>query len=110
MRIHIEHPILGQLVVLGQLVKPTTTPGIMRQAPPVAGEDNGYAYGEPQGPSEPEIDELRATGAIRAARVAHVGPPSLSAPLTLGPVRLYSIPTDLIGISAGRRSASAHGV
>lgn len=64
MLVTVEHPSLGPLVVLGQPVKLSATPGAVRKAPPTAGEDNAYVYGEVLGLARAEIEELRATGAI----------------------------------------------
>ena len=64
MLIEIEHPVLGPLVVSGLPVKLSATPGSVRKAPPMVGEDNDRIYGELLGFTPTEIAEMRASGAI----------------------------------------------
>jgi crotonobetainyl-CoA:carnitine CoA-transferase CaiB-like acyl-CoA transferase len=64
MLVRIDHPILGELVVTGLPIKLGRTPGSIRKAPPLPGEDNERVYGELLHMSTAEIDGLRATGAI----------------------------------------------
>ena len=64
MLVEIEHPTLGQLVVTGLPVKLSATPGSVRKAPPMVGEDNDHVYGDLLGYSPTEIAELRASGAF----------------------------------------------
>lgn len=64
MLVEIEHPILGPLVVTGLPVKLSATPGSVRKAPPMVGEDNDHVYGDVLGFNPAEIAELRASGAI----------------------------------------------
>jgi crotonobetainyl-CoA:carnitine CoA-transferase CaiB-like acyl-CoA transferase len=64
MLVEVEHPALGPLVVQGIPVKLSDTPGSVRKAPPIAGEDNDRVYGELLGLSAEEIAELSETGAI----------------------------------------------
>jgi len=64
MLIEIEHPTLGPLVVTGLPVKLSATPGSVRKAPPMIGEDNDRIYRDVLGFSPAEIAELRASGAI----------------------------------------------
>jgi crotonobetainyl-CoA:carnitine CoA-transferase CaiB-like acyl-CoA transferase len=64
MLLEIEHRTLGPLPVLGTPVKLSATPGSMRKAPPMIGEDNDHVYGSVLGLSPSQIAELRASGAI----------------------------------------------
>jgi len=64
MLVEIEHPILGPLMVSGLPVKLSATPGSVRKAPPMAGEDNDHVYRDVLGYGSAEIAELRASGAI----------------------------------------------
>jgi crotonobetainyl-CoA:carnitine CoA-transferase CaiB-like acyl-CoA transferase len=64
MLVAIEHPTLGSLLVSGIPVKLSATPGSVRKAPPMVGEDNDRIYGSVLGFSPTEIAELRSGGAI----------------------------------------------
>ncbi len=64
MLVEIEHPLLGPLVVPGLPIKLSATPGSVRKAPPMVGEDNDRIYGELLGFTPAEIAELRASGAV----------------------------------------------
>ncbi len=64
MLVEVEHPTLGPLVLPGIPAKLAATPGSVRKAPPLVGEDNDRVYGELLGFSPAEIEELRASGAI----------------------------------------------
>lgn len=60
----IEHPTLGTLVVPGIPVKLDATPGSIRKAPPMVGEDNELIYTQLLGFSASEYEALKAGGAI----------------------------------------------
>jgi crotonobetainyl-CoA:carnitine CoA-transferase CaiB-like acyl-CoA transferase len=64
MLVEVEHPTLGPLTLTGLPVKLSATPGSVRKAPPVVGEDNDRVYGDLLGLSQGEIATLRASGAI----------------------------------------------
>ena len=64
MLVEIEHPSLGALLVTGLPVKLSATPGSVRKAPPMVGEDNDRVYSDVLGLGPAEIAELRASGAI----------------------------------------------
>jgi crotonobetainyl-CoA:carnitine CoA-transferase CaiB-like acyl-CoA transferase len=64
MLVEIDHPTLGPLVVPGLPVKLSDTPGSVRKAPPMVGEDNDRIYGGLLGLSDEEIAALRTAGAI----------------------------------------------
>jgi crotonobetainyl-CoA:carnitine CoA-transferase CaiB-like acyl-CoA transferase len=64
MLVEIEHPSLGALLVTGLAVKLSATPGAVRKAPPMVGEDNDRVYREVLGLAASEIAELRTSGAI----------------------------------------------
>jgi crotonobetainyl-CoA:carnitine CoA-transferase CaiB-like acyl-CoA transferase len=64
MLVEIEHATLGALTVMGLPIKLSATPGAIRKAPPMVGEDNERIYGQVLGLTPAEIDDLRASGAI----------------------------------------------
>lgn len=64
MVVDVEHPTLGRLVVAGLPVKLGATPGSIRKAPPMVGEDNDEVYGGLLGFTADQIAELRASGAL----------------------------------------------
>jgi crotonobetainyl-CoA:carnitine CoA-transferase CaiB-like acyl-CoA transferase len=64
MLVEVEHPTLGPLVLPGIPIKLGDTPGSVRKAPPLVGEDNDRVYAELLGFSVAEMEELRASGAI----------------------------------------------
>ena len=64
MLVEIEHDTLGPLIMPGLPVKLSVTPGSVRKAPPMVGEDNDRVYSELLGLSAARIAELRAEGAI----------------------------------------------
>jgi crotonobetainyl-CoA:carnitine CoA-transferase CaiB-like acyl-CoA transferase len=64
MMLDVEHPILGALKLPGIPVKLSESPGALRKAPPLVGEDNERIYGEMLGFTQERIAELRAEGAI----------------------------------------------
>jgi crotonobetainyl-CoA:carnitine CoA-transferase CaiB-like acyl-CoA transferase len=64
MLVEVEHPTLGPLVLPGIPIKLGDTPGSLRKAPPLVGEDNDRVYAELLGFSAAEMEELRASGAI----------------------------------------------
>ena len=64
MLVGVAHPTLGTLTVTGLPVKLGATPGSIRKAPPMVGEDNDRVYGEMLGMTAAEIEVLRARGAI----------------------------------------------
>ncbi len=64
MVVEIEHGTLGPLVLPGIPIKLAETPGSVRKAPPLVGEDNDHVYADLLGFSPAEIEELRTSGAI----------------------------------------------
>jgi crotonobetainyl-CoA:carnitine CoA-transferase CaiB-like acyl-CoA transferase len=64
MLVSVEHPTLGSLVLPGIPIKLETTPGSIRKAPPMVGEDNDRVYGGLLGMGAAEIEALRSDGAI----------------------------------------------
>jgi crotonobetainyl-CoA:carnitine CoA-transferase CaiB-like acyl-CoA transferase len=64
MLVEVEHPTIGAITLTGLPVKLSATPGSIRRAPPMVGEDNDAIYGGLLGFSSAEIAELRASGAI----------------------------------------------
>lgn len=64
MLVEVEHPTLGPVILTGVPVKLSATPGAVRKAPPVVGEDNDRIYGDLLELSSAEIADLRASGAI----------------------------------------------
>lgn len=64
MLVDVEHPSLGTLTVPGIPIKMGGSPGTVRKAPPVVGEDNDYVYGSLLGLPDDEIERLKAEGAI----------------------------------------------
>ena len=64
MLVEVNHETLGPITVTGLPIKLSATPGSVRKAPPMVGEDNDAIYGGLLGRSSTEIAELRASGAI----------------------------------------------
>jgi crotonobetainyl-CoA:carnitine CoA-transferase CaiB-like acyl-CoA transferase len=64
MLISMTHPQLGELRLIGNPIKLSETPAVMRKAPPMAGEDNDQVYGGLLGLDAREIAALRAQSAI----------------------------------------------
>jgi crotonobetainyl-CoA:carnitine CoA-transferase CaiB-like acyl-CoA transferase len=64
MMLDVEHPTLGALKLPGIPVKLSESPGAVRKAPPLVGEDNDRIYGEMLGFTQERIAELRSEGAI----------------------------------------------
>jgi crotonobetainyl-CoA:carnitine CoA-transferase CaiB-like acyl-CoA transferase len=64
MMLNVEHPTLGCLKLPGIPVKLSESPGAVRKAPPLVGEDNDRIYGELLGFSQERLAELRSEGAI----------------------------------------------
>jgi crotonobetainyl-CoA:carnitine CoA-transferase CaiB-like acyl-CoA transferase len=64
MMLDVEHPSLGALKLPGIPVKLSESPGELRKAPPLVGEDNERIYGEMLGFTQERIAELKADGAI----------------------------------------------
>jgi crotonobetainyl-CoA:carnitine CoA-transferase CaiB-like acyl-CoA transferase len=64
MMLDVEHPKLGHLKLPGIPIKLSESPGSVRKAPPLVGEDNDHVYGEILGLSRAEITRLRSEGAI----------------------------------------------
>lgn len=60
----VEHPLLGTLRLPGFPIKLSKTPGTIRKAPPMVGEDNHFIYKELLGFDEAEIEEFFAKGVI----------------------------------------------
>lgn len=64
MLVDIEHPSLGALTLPGIPIKLSDTPGEIRKAPPLVGEDSDAVYRELLGLSAEQVDRLREGGAI----------------------------------------------
>jgi crotonobetainyl-CoA:carnitine CoA-transferase CaiB-like acyl-CoA transferase len=64
MLVEVDHPTLGPVTLTGVPVKLSATPGAVRKAPPLVGEDNDRVYGDLLGLDPAEIAGLRASGAI----------------------------------------------
>lgn len=64
MLVELEHAALGTITLTGLPVKLSATPGSIRKAPPMVGEDNDAIYGGLLGRSSAEIAELRASGVV----------------------------------------------
>jgi crotonobetainyl-CoA:carnitine CoA-transferase CaiB-like acyl-CoA transferase len=64
MMIDVEHPTLGTLAQLGMALKLEATPGTVRKAPPLVGEDNADVYGRLLGIGPERLDGMRAAGLI----------------------------------------------
>jgi crotonobetainyl-CoA:carnitine CoA-transferase CaiB-like acyl-CoA transferase len=63
MRTEVEHPVLGRLAQVGIPIEFTATPGAIRRAPPLLGEDTDEILAE-VGYSVEDVAALRAGGAI----------------------------------------------
>jgi crotonobetainyl-CoA:carnitine CoA-transferase CaiB-like acyl-CoA transferase len=64
MMLDVEHPTLGALKLPGIPVKLSESPGAVRKAPPLVGEDNDRIYGDLLGFTQERLAELRSEGAI----------------------------------------------
>jgi crotonobetainyl-CoA:carnitine CoA-transferase CaiB-like acyl-CoA transferase len=64
MLVEVEHPTLGPLTVPGIPVKLSASPGTVRKAPPLVGEDTDDVLRELLGLDEAEIARLREAGAV----------------------------------------------
>lgn len=64
MLIDVEHPTLGTLTLPGIPIKLSASPGSVRKAPPLVGEDTDEVYKELLGLDEQELVALRAEGVI----------------------------------------------
>ena len=64
MMLDVDHPVLGTLRLPGIPIKMDASPGSVRKAPPLVGEDNDLVYGQLLGRSEEEIARLRSLGVI----------------------------------------------
>jgi crotonobetainyl-CoA:carnitine CoA-transferase CaiB-like acyl-CoA transferase len=64
MLVDVEHPTLGPLTLPGIPVKLSASPGSVRKAPPLVGEDTDAVYRELLGLDEDEIARLREEGAV----------------------------------------------
>ncbi|PKW16502.1 CaiB/BaiF CoA transferase family protein [Saccharopolyspora spinosa] len=62
--IDVEHPGLGTLTLPGMALKLGATPGSVRKAPPLPGEDNADVYRRLLGIAPERLDRLRADGVI----------------------------------------------
>jgi crotonobetainyl-CoA:carnitine CoA-transferase CaiB-like acyl-CoA transferase len=60
----VEHSTVGEVVLPGIPVKLSGTPGAIRKAPPVVGEDNAEVYGRLLGFDEERLESLRRDGVI----------------------------------------------
>jgi crotonobetainyl-CoA:carnitine CoA-transferase CaiB-like acyl-CoA transferase len=59
MMIDVEHPSLGTLKLPGIPINLSATPGTIRKAPPLVGEDNDFIFGELLGYSDERLQQLR---------------------------------------------------
>lgn len=64
MFVAVEHPTLGTLNLPGIPIKLSESPGSIRKAPPLVGEDNLFVYREVLGLDEAEVQRLRDDGVI----------------------------------------------
>jgi len=64
MMVEVEHPTLGPLTLPGIPVKLSASPGSVRKAPPLVGEDTDEVYRELLGLSEEMLQHLREVGAV----------------------------------------------
>lgn len=64
MFVEVAHALLGATMLTGIPIKLDGTPGTIRKAPPVAGEDTDRVYREILGLDAATLDALRADGAI----------------------------------------------
>jgi crotonobetainyl-CoA:carnitine CoA-transferase CaiB-like acyl-CoA transferase len=64
MMVETEHPTLGPLQIPGIPVKLSATPGAVRKAPPLVGEDTDEVYRDVLGLSDEQIAHLREVEAI----------------------------------------------
>lgn len=64
MLVEIEHPELGPITVPGIPVKLSASPGSIRKAPPLPGEDNDAVYHSVLGLSDQDVEQLREEGVI----------------------------------------------
>lgn len=64
MLLDVEHPKLGPITLPGIPIKLSATPGSVRKAPPLVGEDTDEVYRELLGLDEGEIMRLREEGVI----------------------------------------------
>ena len=58
------HPTMGLRAYDGPAFRLSETPGVLRKAAPLLGEDNEYVYREVLGLTEEEFIELLADGAL----------------------------------------------
>jgi crotonobetainyl-CoA:carnitine CoA-transferase CaiB-like acyl-CoA transferase len=64
MLVDVEHPTLGQLTLPGIPVKLSASPGSVRKAPPLVGEDTDEVFRELLGLDDAELARLREAGAV----------------------------------------------
>jgi len=64
MLVAVEHPTLGTLKLPGIPIKLSQSPGSIRKAPPLVGEDNEYVYRQVLGLDEAEFRRLHEEGGI----------------------------------------------
>jgi crotonobetainyl-CoA:carnitine CoA-transferase CaiB-like acyl-CoA transferase len=64
MLVEVEHPTLGPLTLPGIPVKLSDSPGTVRKAPPLVGEDTDEVYRELLGLTDEQLAKLREDGAI----------------------------------------------
>ena len=64
MFVEVDHPTLGTVLLTGMPVKLDGTPGGIRKAPPVAGEDTDRVYRDVLGYDDEMLSALREAGAI----------------------------------------------
>jgi crotonobetainyl-CoA:carnitine CoA-transferase CaiB-like acyl-CoA transferase len=64
MLINIDHPLAGRITVPGIPIKLSDTPGNIRKAPPLPGEDNDKVYGEILGMTSDEVADMCKSGLI----------------------------------------------
>ena len=111
MLVEIEHPSLGALLVTGLPVKLSATPGAVRKAPPMVGEDNDRIYREVLGldasarspSSEPPARSDRRNGTTDGPAAPQ---PRALAPEPAGGPRLRVLP-DVLGLAVLVEAARA---
>jgi len=64
MMLDVDHPTLGPLRLPGIPIKMGASPGSVRKAPPMVGEDNDYVFGDLLGYSSDVVRALREDGVI----------------------------------------------
>jgi crotonobetainyl-CoA:carnitine CoA-transferase CaiB-like acyl-CoA transferase len=64
MLVRVEHATVGEVVLPGIPIKLSASPGEVRKAPPVVGEDNAEVYGRLLGFDAERLEQLRRDGVV----------------------------------------------